>query len=174
MIAGCYRVLVMEILANFVRDIVSLPFNMHLRISAFYLLCTIALAAIIWFLRGRPEGFLRWLLPRGVYRHRSNLLDIKLFFAGRLLDVVGLVGAVFFPALVALGVLMFLTSLTGAPYEPPPLTGMRMLAATIIIVMAGDFCKYWAHRWHHEIPILWPFHAVHHSADVLTPLTVMR
>ena len=32
----------------------------------------------------------------------------------------------------------------------------------------------WVHRWHHRLAIIWPFHAVHHSAEVLTPLTVYR
>ncbi|MCV3271685.1 sterol desaturase family protein [Roseobacter sinensis] len=48
------------------------------------------------------------------------------------------------------------------------------MLATLIIVRASDFCKYWAHRLHHEWKVLWPFHAVHHSADVLTPLTLQR
>jgi sterol desaturase/sphingolipid hydroxylase (fatty acid hydroxylase superfamily) len=28
-----------------------------------------------------------------------------------------------------------------------------------------DLTSYWVHRWAHEVPILWKFHAIHHSAD---------
>jgi len=37
-----------------------------------------------------------------------------------------------------------------------------------------DFARYLLHRVMHEVPALWAFHKVHHSARTLTPLTVMR
>jgi sterol desaturase/sphingolipid hydroxylase (fatty acid hydroxylase superfamily) len=36
----------------------------------------------------------------------------------------------------------------------------RMVAAMIV----GEIGFYWGHRWSHEFPLLWRFHAVHHSA----------
>ena len=41
-----------------------------------------------------------------------------------------------------------------------PLWG-RMTAGLV----AGEIGYYWGHRWCHEIPILWRFHAIHHSAE---------
>lgn len=35
------------------------------------------------------------------------------------------------------------------------------LAATMLV---GEIGYYWGHRWMHEIPWLWRFHAIHHSA----------
>jgi sterol desaturase/sphingolipid hydroxylase (fatty acid hydroxylase superfamily) len=32
-------------------------------------------------------------------------------------------------------------------------------------LVVGDFGFYWGHRWSHEFPILWRFHAIHHSAE---------
>ncbi len=83
----------------------------------------------------------------------------------------GFFGAVFFPTTVAY---VLLVNLGGSDFSPPPISWTRGLIATVIIVVTSDFCKYWAHRAHHEWRFLWPFHAVHHSADVLTPLTVQR
>ena len=37
----------------------------------------------------------------------------------------------------------------------------RLTAAMV----AGEIGAYWGHRWSHEIPVLWRFHAVHHSAE---------
>lgn len=162
----------MDLITAYFRDLAATPFNTSLRISLFYLCCTVVLAYGIWMWRGRPTGFAAWLLPARVYRHRSNLLDIKLFLTNRFVDVAGLTGVVFFPPLVAFWLIGLWSDF--ADYVVPPQTWGRTLAATVIIVMASDFCKYWAHRWHHEWRVLWPFHAVHHSADVLTPLTVMR
>jgi len=39
----------------------------------------------------------------------------------------------------------------------------RILAGLI----AGDIGYYWAHRWLHAVPLLWRFHAVHHSAQAI-------
>lgn len=36
----------------------------------------------------------------------------------------------------------------------------RMLAGLV----AGEIGYYWGHRWSHEIPFLWRFHSIHHSA----------
>ena len=38
---------------------------------------------------------------------------------------------------------------------------LRILAALV----AGDIGAYWGHRWTHEIPLLWRFHAIHRSAE---------
>jgi sterol desaturase/sphingolipid hydroxylase (fatty acid hydroxylase superfamily) len=39
--------------------------------------------------------------------------------------------------------------------------GVRLAAALVV----GDVGYYWGHRWMHEIPALWRFHAIHHSAE---------
>ena len=47
---------------------------------------------------------------------------------------------------------------------------MRLAAAVIV----GDFGSYWGHRWMHEVPMLWRFHAVHHSAEEMDWLVNTR
>ncbi len=34
----------------------------------------------------------------------------------------------------------------------------------VLAIVVGEFGAYWGHRWSHEIPWLWRFHAIHHSA----------
>lgn len=161
----------METLHTFLDNVVSAPFDMNVRYSLFYLFCTILLAFGIWKWRGSPDSFVKWLVPKEVYGHKSNILDIKLFLASRVVVTFGVAAAVFFPTTVAY---LVLTHLADGDFMPPPVSWQRGLIATFLIVVASDFCKYWAHRAHHEWKFLWPFHAVHHSADVLTPLTVQR
>jgi len=38
---------------------------------------------------------------------------------------------------------------------------LRIVTALIV----GEIGAYWGHRWSHEIPFLWRFHAIHHSAE---------
>ncbi len=42
------------------------------------------------------------------------------------------------------------------------ITVSTRLAAYLVV---GEVGGYWGHRWSHEIPLLWRFHAIHHSAE---------
>ena len=41
-------------------------------------------------------------------------------------------------------------------------------------LIAGEFGAYWGHRWSHELPFLWRFHSVHHSAEQMDWLVNTR
>ena len=47
---------------------------------------------------------------------------------------------------------------------------MRLTAAIIV----GEIGSYWGHRWSHEVPLLWRFHAIHHSAEEIDWLVNSR
>lgn len=47
---------------------------------------------------------------------------------------------------------------------------VRLIAALVV----GEMGAYWAHRWSHQIPFLWRFHAVHHSAEEIDWLVNSR
>jgi len=144
------------------------------RLAVSYLCATILMVYAIWVYRGRPSSFLRFMMPREVYFHRSNLIDIQIFVINLLLGVIGIFGAVLFTPVIATLVLVGLVSMQDAAFQPLDITWGRSALATLIMILAMDFCKYWAHYIHHENRFLWPFHALHHSAEVLTPLTANR
>ena len=45
---------------------------------------------------------------------------------------------------------------------------------TFSYFILNDFSRFFVHKLLHEVPFLWEFHKVHHSARVLTPITVFR
>jgi sterol desaturase/sphingolipid hydroxylase (fatty acid hydroxylase superfamily) len=47
---------------------------------------------------------------------------------------------------------------------------VRVAAGMVI----GEVGAYWGHRWSHEIPFLWRFHALHHSAEEIDWLVHTR
>ena len=44
----------------------------------------------------------------------------------------------------------------------------------VLALIIGDLGVYWGHRWSHEIPLLWRFHAIHHSAKEMDWLVNTR
>ena len=42
---------------------------------------------------------------------------------------------------------------------------LPLWARAALGLVAGEIGYYWGHRWSHEIPYLWRFHAIHHAAE---------
>jgi len=65
-------------------------------------------------------------------------------------------------------------------YGLPPAAGSLLpdwavvTCFTLWFFLLDDFARYYLHRLLHRWPVLWAFHKMHHSARVLTPLTVLR
>jgi sterol desaturase/sphingolipid hydroxylase (fatty acid hydroxylase superfamily) len=164
----------METIAEYARAILDDFIDAGSRLSLWYFPSTILIAAYIWWRRGRQTSLLAFLFPKYIYRHPSNLVDIKIFLVNNLLVVAGVLSVFAFTPAVVVHVIHLLSGTTGEPYVAPPMSWTRSLAATVIMVLTLDLCKYIAHYVHHESPVLWPFHALHHSAEVMTPLTASR
>lgn len=47
-------------------------------------------------------------------------------------------------------------------------------AQLVLLLLAGDAGRYWGHRLAHELPVLWRFHAVHHSPSRLWFFNAVR
>jgi sterol desaturase/sphingolipid hydroxylase (fatty acid hydroxylase superfamily) len=45
-----------------------------------------------------------------------------------------------------------------------------ILLQLLLVILIVDVCKYWYHRWTHEVPLLWRMHSIHHSLDRLEML----
>ncbi|WP_288132284.1 sterol desaturase family protein [Microbulbifer sp.] len=49
-----------------------------------------------------------------------------------------------------------------------------LLIQVCLIVICADFVLYWEHRLYHEVRVLWPVHAVHHSVESMDWLAGSR
>ena len=50
---------------------------------------------------------------------------------------------------------------------PPTPLSEQLDATQQFFAELFDFTVYWTHRFYHEIPFLWKFHAIHHSTETL-------
>lgn len=164
----------MDLLEQFLSTLMVFATDLKSRLAIFYLCATILLVYVIWRVRGRPKSFVAFLFPKEVYLHKSNLVDIKVFLFNSFLSAAGVLTAVTMTPLMTIAVLEFLQGMTGGGMASVEATWGKTALATVIMILTLDFCKYWAHRLHHEVSVLWPFHALHHSAEIMTPLTATR
>ena len=159
----------------------NLPRDLHWQI----ILLTLAIATLIWLIRGghgskgmdgreRKVGLAQFLLPRDIYTHVSARVDIWLWVLERLLHpfwAVGLLATVG-PATES----AVIGTLQWAFGESPALQSNYawMLLYSLVTLLCYDFVFYSIHHTMHKVPALWAIHKVHHSAEVLTPLTRTR
>ena len=54
------------------------------------------------------------------------------------------------------------------------IAGLPWLVQFAVVIVASDFVQYWYHRLFHQVPFLWGFHAVHHSAKSMDWLAGSR
>src|SRR5579863_178664 len=97
---------------------------------------------------------------------RSFGADLFYYFLNGILPKLLLIGSltVLAAALHRLVPLAFYSSIAAMPLW------LRLSAALIVNEIGG----YWGHRWSHEIPFLWGFHAIHHSAEEIDFLVTSK
>jgi sterol desaturase/sphingolipid hydroxylase (fatty acid hydroxylase superfamily) len=54
------------------------------------------------------------------------------------------------------------------------MAGLPLWARAIAGMVVGEIGYYWGHRWSHELPFLWSFHSIHHSAEHIDFLVSSR
>ncbi len=90
-------------------------------------------------------------------RRPMLVTDVSFALLGPILNV----AAIVMVAVIGLFSLFWVPGLLARPL----VSMLPSYAVPFIAFFTFDFIAYWAHRWAHEVPILWRFHAVHHSPE---------
>jgi sterol desaturase/sphingolipid hydroxylase (fatty acid hydroxylase superfamily) len=149
------------------------------RIFIGYLLVAFVIALMFLTYRYRQKMTvmqrLHFLFSPSVWLSRSSQADIKLWIINRLFFG-NLTLRFVTKTAVAAAVYVWLLEIFGftqASLENTP-AWLASFIFTFFLFVFDDYGRFWVHRLLHKIPVLWEFHKVHHSAEVLTPLTVFR
>jgi sterol desaturase/sphingolipid hydroxylase (fatty acid hydroxylase superfamily) len=115
-----------------------------------------------------------FVFPKAIYSHKSAQLDFRYLLLNTLLYGVLFSPIVLASGFVAKSTIGALVGLFGVP-DQPLLTGWTAsIAATALLVVVADLGFYVSHYLQHKVPLLWEFHKVHHSAEVLHPVAGFR
>lgn len=120
------------------------------------------------------SAFFVWLFPKHIYRHHSTRLDLYFVVLNTAVYAVFFASWLVSAETLALWMGQRLEQLLGAPQQVPDGYFWPSVGLTLALFVAIDFAFFLAHWLQHKIPLLWRFHRVHHSAEVLNPLTAFR
>ena len=156
---------------------ITFLFDPSKRIYWGYLLTSL-LFAIIFLVYGRRKDWVSYLrqnlFSTHIWLHPSSLLDIKLMVTKSLVK-----SFLFAPWLLSsYGLAIAVVRSANAIFGVAPTSSLSPLSITIIytacLFVLSDFSRYLLHRLCHRVSFLWQFHQVHHSAEIMSPLTLYR
>mgnify|MGYP006074895079 CR=1 FL=1 len=136
-----------------------------------------AVIAIIWLIWQRQLSFtasFRWLFQRKKWWSSSNKSDYQMMFLNQ--PIMLLLSPLLLSKL-ALATSLFYTF---SHWVSRPLWSADIsifwvsVIFTLCLFVVDDASRYYLHRFMHRSPVLWAFHRVHHTAECLTPFTVLR
>ena len=117
---------------------------------------------------------LKLIFDKKVYFSKSSFVDYSLYVFNSLIMII------FSPILLSqLVIATFIFEFMYAQniIEPISINYLSIflpIIFTICFFIVDDFSKFLVHMLMHKIKFLWCFHKIHHSAEVLTPMTVFR
>lgn len=146
----------------------------HSRFFLPYLYITLLLALAICYWRARSlRGAFRAVFRRDVFLHRSSLNDYKLAFFNFFLIVFVFGFAVGSAVTLTRQLPEAINAMFG--HGPQWRAGVPDAViysfALMLAYDGGNFVQHWLQ---HKVPVLWELHKVHHSAEVMTPVTATR
>ncbi len=165
--------LVFDVVTALVKPLFA--FNQYDSFLYWPFLAAALILAVLVFLSHRRDGegnFFKRYFSRRIWGHVSARADYKFYYVNGVLFP-----AIFAPLIISgawIGGLLEngLTALGGAMDQGSGT--LTTIAYTLVFFLAYDFGRFLAHYVQHRFDILWHFHKVHHSAEVLTPFTAFR
>jgi sterol desaturase/sphingolipid hydroxylase (fatty acid hydroxylase superfamily) len=106
--------------------------------------------------------------------HQSALVDYALFIINGVFKALLLVPMLDISYRVGQYTLSFVKWIGFHDQNIFETTTSNVILFTLVVFVLDDFLRFVHHVLMHKIPLLWFFHRTHHSAKVLTPITLFR
>ena len=137
----------------------------------------VAMAFYFWRRRHRKsslKGLARYLFPKSITHHPSTLLDLKMYVFSSF--YLAAQAVIVFGGMAGLSTWLLHAAelVIGPGAQTSPLPLWALVVVPVLLYLALELGYWLSHFWLHHVPWLWEFHKVHHSAEVMTPMTEWR
>jgi len=167
----------MEIITEYLTNIGNQFIDPKKRVFLAYIAISIFIA-FIWFILNKKFSLieaLKKIFDKKIFFSKSAKSDYKIFLINQLIMM--FVSPFLITQLtIATALYFYLHTIDwlSAGMFKSTMPILVIISFTTFQFTIDDFSKYIVHRFMHKWPILWSLHKVHHSATVLTPITVFR
>jgi sterol desaturase/sphingolipid hydroxylase (fatty acid hydroxylase superfamily) len=148
----------------------------------FYLNLLMTLVFIVVFaalqLNGKSLGSLISLLEKWIFRKKywwnsSTKIDYQIYFLNGFLKAFIFIPWLDLSYFFSKQTVQSLQSMTRDLRGLEPTT-FNLFSFTVLAFVFDDFLRFFHHWCMHKVPFLWRWHQTHHSAKILTPITLYR
>ena len=175
-----------DLLVKSFEKVISYPIQTDEHIFVLYLLTSLLFAIGVYIVTrptgpdgegpSRLNGLLRFLFPAEVWKSRSAWVDVRFFLPHQMVRIwiygsLATAATLAFKGWCTTGLRHVFGS---APIWQVESTWAIPLAYTLAAILVSDFVSWVMHYFQHTVPFLWEFHRVHHSSEVLHPLSNYR
>ena len=115
----------------------------------------------------------RWFFQKKYWWNRSTKIDYQVYFLNGLFKVFLFIPWLDFSYFFSKKTVQSLKWMSADVSTLAP-THFNLFSFTIFAFVIDDFLRFIHHWCMHKIPWLWRFHKTHHSAKILTPITLYR
>ena len=119
------------------------------------------------------KGFFTYVFPQELWKHPSCKRDYMFAVVNRIVESVTVGIVLITTSTVSYAAYYWLTEVFGKRDEGNPHV-LAWIGITFLVIMVRDFFVWFSHYLEHKTPVLWEFHAIHHSAEFLNPLSNRR
>ena len=152
------------------------------RLFALYLLSSVIMAFMVYLkTKDKPHSaannLLQFLFPKKVWSHPSAWLDLRYFVFHSLVGKFLLVGLALWSTAFGFRLASGGLSLFETVWRGGWGSGSDIFIAfgfMFVAMFVSDFLGWFCHYLQHKSPLLWQFHKVHHSAEVMHPVSNFR
>lgn len=153
--------------------------NPHKRVFYMYWISTAVIALFAYFLTNKEQekslkGLIKFFFPKWLFTHYSMYVDYAFLFLNSMIKIVLFVPFLISHITIARFIVRSMDSSIGVHEATVLPASVIMCLYTVFFLVLNDFSRFYLHYLAHRVRFIWEFHKVHHSAEVMTPLTLFR
>lgn len=120
------------------------------------------------------KKFQKLVFRKKYWWNTSTKIDYQIYFLNSLFKIFLFIPFLDFSFKISKLTILFL--LKANQHQPVSLSAsyFNLLLFSVFAFVFDDFLRFFHHLMMHKIPILWKLHKTHHSAKILTPLSLYR